>query len=97
MSMQFAQGYGTTSVGADFGAQSQPSLGPNIFPAQPGQLPPEAFQSQTPTVELFHQKLLKILFLLNIKLILFHQKLLPLDFNQSSHQVLLQLLYPNFK
>ena len=26
------------------------SLGPNIFPAQPGQLPPEAYQSQTPTV-----------------------------------------------
>ena len=24
------------------------SLGPNIFPAQPGQLPPEAYQSQTP-------------------------------------------------
>ena len=56
MSMQFAQGYGTTSVGADFGASAsaQPdpmaSLGPNIFPAQPGQLPPEAFNSQTPTV-----------------------------------------------
>ena len=51
------------------------SLGPNIFPAQPGQLPPEAYQSQTP--------------LLNIKLILFHQKLSLLDFNPSSHQVLL--------
>ena len=54
MSMQFAQGYGTTSVGADFGgsqANAEPlNLGPNIFPAQPGQLPPEAFQSQTPTV-----------------------------------------------
>ena len=37
----------------DFSAQPQPevqSLGPNIFPAQPGQLPPEAYQSQTPTV-----------------------------------------------
>ena len=102
MSMQFAQGYGTTSVGADFGsAQPQPdpmaSLGPNIFPAQPGQLPPEAFQSQTPTVRTLPPKVVKILFHLNIKLILFHQKLLPLDFNQSSHQVLLQLLYHNSK
>ena len=55
MSMQYAQGYGTTSLGADFGAGStgaaEPlNLGPNIFPAQPGQLPPEAYQSQTPTV-----------------------------------------------
>ena len=32
-------------------AQPEPmNLGPNIFPAQPGQLPPEAYQSQTPTV-----------------------------------------------
>ena len=31
--------------------QAEPlNLGPNIFPAQPGQLPPEAYQSQTPTV-----------------------------------------------
>ena len=37
----------------DFTQSYQPeaqSLGPNIFPAQPGQLPPEAYQSQTPTV-----------------------------------------------
>ena len=45
MSMQFG----------DFNAgqtgQPEPlNLGPNIFPAQPGQLPPEAYQSQTPTV-----------------------------------------------
>ena len=63
MSMQFAQGYGTTLVGADFGAQPQPdpmvSLGPNIFPAQPGQLPPEAFQSQTPTVRTLPPKVVK--------------------------------------
>ena len=39
------QEFGTTSV------QAEPlNLGPNIFPAQPGQLPPEAYQSQTPTV-----------------------------------------------
>ena len=37
--------YGQSSV------QAEPlNLGPNIFPAQPGQLPPEAYQSQTPTV-----------------------------------------------
>ena len=67
MSMQFAQGYGTTSVGADFGASIQPqgqpdpmaSLGPNIFPAQPGQLPPEAFNSQTPTVRTLPPKVVK--------------------------------------
>ena len=42
MSMQFDQ-FG--------GSQPEPlNLGPNIFPAQPGQLPPEAYQSQTPTV-----------------------------------------------
>ena len=44
MSMTYDQ-YGTTS------ASPEPlNLGPNIFPAQPGQLPPEAYQSQTPTV-----------------------------------------------
>ena len=69
------------------------SLGPNIFPAQPGQLPPEAYQSQTPTVRTLPPKLLKILFHLNIKLILFHQKLSLLDFNQYSHQVLLLKLF----
>ena len=46
MSMQFGQDFGTQSVG---GAEPL-NLGPNIFPAQPGQLPPEAYQSQTPTV-----------------------------------------------
>ena len=44
-------------------------------------------------LELFHQKLLKILFHLNIKLILFHQKSSLLDFNQYSHQVLLLQLF----
>ena len=35
----------------EFGESAEPlNLGPNIFPAQPGQLPPEAYQSQTPTV-----------------------------------------------
>ena len=63
MSMQFAQGYGTTSMGADFGASTgaaEPlNLGPNIFPAQPGQLPPEAYQSQTPTVRTLPPKIVK--------------------------------------
>ena len=60
MSMQFAQGYGTTSVGADMGGSAEPlNLGPNIFPAQPGQLPPEAFQSQTPTVRTLPPKIVK--------------------------------------
>ena len=64
MSMQYAQGYGTTSLGADFGAGStgdaEPlNLGPNIFPAQPGQLPPEAYQSQTPTVRTLPPKIVK--------------------------------------
>ena len=61
MSMQFD--YGASSAGADFGASAQPdpkaSLGPNIFPAQPGQLPPEAFQSQTPTVRTLPPKVVK--------------------------------------
>ena len=30
--------------------QDMSSFGPNIFQAQPGQFPPEAYQSQTPTV-----------------------------------------------
>ena len=63
MSMQYAQGYGTTSLGADFGAASaspEPlNLGANIFPAQPGQLPPEAYQSQTPTVRTLPPKVVK--------------------------------------
>ena len=42
-------------------------------------------------------KSLKILSHLNIKLTLFHQKLLLLDFNQSSHQVVLNLLFLNSK
>ena len=43
-------------------SQAQPetqSLGPNIFPAQPGQLPPEAYQSQTPTVRTLPPKIVK--------------------------------------
>ena len=33
------------------------SLWPNIFPAQPGQLPPEAYQSRTPTVRTLPPKI----------------------------------------
>ena len=46
----------------DFSTQSQAeplNLGPNIFPAQPGQLPPEAYQSQTPTVRTLPPKIVK--------------------------------------
>ena len=46
----------------DFSAQPQPeplNLGPNIFPAQPGQRPPEADQSQTPTVRTLPPKIVK--------------------------------------
>ena len=53
MSMSYDQ-YGTTS------ASPEPlNLGPNIFPAQPGQLPPEAYQSQTPTVRTLPPKVVK--------------------------------------
>ena len=46
--------FGTQSV------QAEPlNLGPNIFPAQPGQLPPEAYQSQTPTVRTLPPKVAK--------------------------------------
>ena len=39
--------------------QDMSSLGPNIFPAQPGQLPPEAYQNQTPTVRTLLPKIVK--------------------------------------
>ena len=55
MSMQFGQDFGTASTG---GAEPL-NLGPNIFPAQPGQLPPEAYQSQTPTVRTLPPKIVK--------------------------------------
>ena len=55
MSMQFDQ-FGTQSVG---GSAEPLNLGPNIFPAQPGQLPPEAYQSQTPTVRTLPPKIVK--------------------------------------
>ena len=35
------------------------NLGPNIFPAQPGQLPPGAYQSTTPTVRTLPPKIVK--------------------------------------
>jgi len=54
-------------------------------------------KAKLPLLELYHQKLLKTLFLLNIKLILFHQKLSLLDFNPSSNQVLLLKLSKCFE
>ena len=62
-SVDFGSVQGTDLLGATVGATTpidqQASLGPNIFPAQPGQLPPEAFQSQTPTVRTLPPKVVK--------------------------------------
>ena len=62
-SVDFGSVQGTDLLGATVGATTpvdQPvNLGPNIFPAQPGQLPPEAFQSQTPTVRTLPPKVVK--------------------------------------
>ena len=41
----------TGSINAGSSVQAEPlNLGPNIFLAQPGDLPPEAYQSRVPTV-----------------------------------------------
>ena len=49
--------------GQDFGTASQPAepinLWPKNFPAQPGQLQPEAYKSQTPTVRTLSPKNIK--------------------------------------
>ena len=55
MSMQFGQDFGTAIVG---GAEPL-NLGTNIFPAQTGQLPREAYQSQTRTVRNLPPKIVK--------------------------------------
>ena len=39
--------------------QDMSSLGSNIFPAQPGQFPPEAYQNQTPSVRTLPPKIVK--------------------------------------
>ena len=56
----------TTSYTGDInamGASTQPleplNLGPNIFLTQPGDLPPEAFQSRVPTVRQLPDKIEK--------------------------------------
>ena len=51
----YGSGFEQSSVG---GAEPL-NLGPNVFPAQPGQLPPEAFQSQTPTVRTLPPRVVK--------------------------------------
>ncbi len=53
------QTVGATTPIASAPSEQMPNLGPNIFPAQPGQLPPEAFQSQTPTVRTLPPKVVK--------------------------------------
>ena len=48
--------------GADYGAGQNDAplnLGPNIFLAKPGDLPPEAFNSATPTVQRLPDKIVK--------------------------------------
>ena len=51
--------YPTESYGAEGQADEPLNLGPNIFLAKPGDLPPEAFQSRTPTVQHLPDKVVK--------------------------------------
>ena len=93
--MSYNPDFGTASYTGDFNAvestnQLEPlNLGPNIFLAQPGDLPPEVMQSKVPTV----RHLRNILSHLNIKLKIFLLKLLRLELNQFSLQVLPLLIY----
>ena len=62
--MSYVQEYSTTSYTGDmnYGASvsAEPiNLGPNIFPAQPGDLPPEVYNSSTPTVRQLPDKIEK--------------------------------------
>ena len=50
----------TGSINAGSSVQAEPlNLGPNIFLAQPGDLPPEAYQSRVPTVRQLPDKVEK--------------------------------------
>ncbi len=50
----------TGSINAGSSVQAEPlNLGPNIFLAQPGDLPPEAYQSRVPTVRHLPDKIEK--------------------------------------
>ena len=50
----------TGSINAGSSVQAEPlNLGPNIFLAQPGDLPPEAYQSRVPTVRQLPDKIEK--------------------------------------
>ena len=50
----------TGSINAGSSIQAEPlNLGPNIFLAQPGDLPPEAYQSRVPTVRQLPDKIEK--------------------------------------
>ena len=59
--MSLIQEYGTSSyAGAGSTAPLEPlNLGPNIFLAQPGELPPEVMQSRVPTVRHLPDKIEK--------------------------------------
>ena len=50
----------TGSINTGSSVQAEPlNLGPNIFLAQPGDLPPEAYQSRVPTVRQLPDKIEK--------------------------------------
>ena len=50
----------TGSINAGSSVQAEPlNLGPNIFLAQPGDLPPEVYQSRVPTVRQLPDKIEK--------------------------------------
>ena len=50
----------TGNINAGSSVQAEPlNLGPNIFLAQPGDLPPEAYQSRVPTVRQLPDKIEK--------------------------------------
>ena len=63
--MSLIQEYGTTSYTGNMSAmgstdQLEPlNLGPNISLAQPGELPPEVYQSRVPTVRQLPDKVVK--------------------------------------
>ena len=62
--MSYVQEYQTSSYTGDFNMGSQApleplNLGPNIFLAQPGDLPPEVMQSKVPTVRQLPDKIEK--------------------------------------
>ena len=96
--MSYVNDFQTSSYQGDMNAmgsgQMEPlNLGPNIFLAQPGDLPPEVMNSRVPTVRTLPDKIEKKTLPPHIKLRIFLLKLLKLKLNQFSLQVLHQLVY----